>query len=88
MSNTKITFLFIPFRKVYRKSFDLVTRFVSIMKIVHLKIKYPTLSLNIGTKIGKYCQIISTDNSKMILKNAVIANGVIFRADNGGILQI
>ena len=58
------------------------------IRVLHLKIKYPTLSLNIGTKIGKYCQIISTDNSKMVLKNAVIANGVVLRADNGGILQI
>lgn len=88
MSNTKITFVLILFRKVYRKSFDLVSRFTSIMRVVHLKIKYPTLSINFGTKIGKNCQIISTDNPKMVLKNVVIANGVILRADNGGFLQI
>lgn len=88
MSNTKITFFLIPFRKVYRKSFDFVSRFVSIMRVLHLKIKYPTLSINFGTKIGRNCQIISTDNSKMVLKNAVIANCVILRADNGGNLQI
>ena len=55
MSNTKIKLILIPFMKVYRKSFDLVSGFVFIMRIVHLKIKYPTLSINYNIKIGKYC---------------------------------
>jgi len=31
---------------------------------------------------------MSADNSKMVLKNVFIANGVILRADDGGFLQI
>jgi acetyltransferase-like isoleucine patch superfamily enzyme len=70
--------------KIYRKIFEKCGKFISFIRILHLRLKYPKLKINFGSYIGNGCEIICSDDSEMTLKNVYIAQNVVLRADNGG----
>jgi acetyltransferase-like isoleucine patch superfamily enzyme len=74
--------------KVYRRLFFYADRLRSLLTLLHLKLKYPTLQADWQTYIGRQCTIISTDSSRMILTRAVIRDRVVLVSDFGGVLTI
>ncbi|MBM9605789.1 acyltransferase [Desulfopila inferna] len=54
--------------------------------IKYYSLKYQNCDLT-GTRIGRRVTIVCTDDSKLILKNCCISNGVTIKADHGGYVK-
>lgn len=74
--------------KIYRKSFEILSKIASFSRIIHIRLKYPSVKINFGSFISPNCQIACANDSKIILENAYLAPGVIINADMGGEVNI
>jgi len=74
--------------KLYRKAFDIKSKVDSKFRILHLKLKYPSLIIKGNTFIGKNCDIVCVDGGKMILNNAHINYGTYLHCEKNAALII
>ena len=58
------------------------------LRVLHLTLKYPGITIEGHTKIEKACKIICTEGSKMILSNSYISSGTNLVSNHGGELKI
>lgn len=75
-------------RRFIRKFFQKKDSFFSFLRIVKLKILYPSIEINFRCFIPKGCHIVCSDDSKMILKNVVLSQNVVLRSHEGGVITI
>ncbi len=75
-------------RRIYRKLIEKRSQFSSFLRILRLKISYPSLEINFGSYVDKGCHITCSDDSRMILHDVIIGKYATLRADSGGCLKI
>jgi acetyltransferase-like isoleucine patch superfamily enzyme len=75
-------------RKFIRKFFQKKDFFFSFLRILKLKIIYPSLDINFGCFIPAGCQIVCSDDSSMKLHNVTLSKNVVIRCDKGGKINI
>lgn len=72
----------------YRKVFELSAKAASVVRIIHLRLKYPSLQVNFGSYISRNCQITCANSGTLILHNAVVGQNVVLKADVDASLMI
>jgi acetyltransferase-like isoleucine patch superfamily enzyme len=75
-------------RRTYRKARETAGRLRAKGRTVDLRIRYPGLSVDSATKIGKGCSVICADDSQIVLQNVVVQDGAVLRAHGGGHIEI
>jgi acetyltransferase-like isoleucine patch superfamily enzyme len=73
---------------IYRKFFVKLEWSISKLRIIHLKIKYPNISIDEKTTVGKHCYILCDNTSSLNLKNVIISNNSRIEAKKGGEIDI
>lgn len=74
--------------RIYRIIFSFIEKIRNTLVLIHLRSKYPSISIDGNNAIGKSCQIRCTDTSKLIITNSVISQGCMIVADHGGKIEI
>jgi len=70
-------------QRLYRKILNIYTITASKLRIVHLRLKYPDITISWKSYIGRNCRIVCVKNSTMQIKNVYISdNCTIFSDDN------
>jgi acetyltransferase-like isoleucine patch superfamily enzyme len=75
-------------RKIIRKKLQIMDKILSYLRILKLKIIYPSLDINFGCYIPTGCQIICSDDSSIKLYNVTLSKNVVIRCDKGGKIKI
>ena len=75
-------------RKIYRKIFEKLDTLTSKIRIIHLRIKYPKLSISWNSYVGKNCKIVCLDDSKMEINNVYISKGCTITSNHGAEVKI
>lgn len=74
--------------QVYRKIFELWQSAASFCRILHLRMKYPGLTITFNCFVSRNCEIACADDSSIRLDNVHLAPGAIVRAIMGGDLKV
>jgi acetyltransferase-like isoleucine patch superfamily enzyme len=74
--------------KIYRKYFEKTDWILSKIRIVHLKLKYPSISICKKTYFGNGCTIICMDNSILELNNVYVSNYSKISSNHGATVRI
>ena len=69
--------------KLYRKNSQIFARLASILRVLNLKLKYPSLAIDFKTTINQNTNIIICDGAKSSIINCVIAQGTVIRVEKG-----
>jgi acetyltransferase-like isoleucine patch superfamily enzyme len=74
--------------KLYRKSCDVLSRMASHWRILHFRLKYPSLNLHTNCTVSKNCVIRCVDGADCEIKNTHLGNGVFIVVEKGAKLLI
>ncbi len=75
-------------RRGYRKIAEEMTTAQSMARVINHRLKYPGLSIDMDSTIGKGCSVVCVDGSSMSLAGAVLKDGAVVHADHGGHIEI
>ena len=73
---------------LFRKMSHLLEKILSVLRVILIKIKYPSVKITFNSYVGKNCQIHCDNNSRIFLNKVHLANGVVLEAKRGGQISI
>lgn len=76
------------FQKIYRFICSIGNRFLSFSRIVHFRIKYPSLRIDFSSYLSSGVEIISIDGAICDIKNTYFHQDVYIKVSPGAILKI
>ena len=74
--------------KIYRKIIDFKSSFFSFCRIIHYRLKYPALDIDLNSTISKNCDFVCVDKSKMVIRKTHFGPGAFIVTGTGGTLII
>lgn len=74
--------------KIYRSFIAVKEKFLSNCRILHIKLKYPSLHMDAKCTLSKNCEIVCVDGANFRIKNSFISAGTIIVVENGATLII
>lgn len=78
----------IIFNKLYRFIITFLSKLASIFRIIHFKFKYPSLSIDMKSYIGRNCIITCVDGAHCSIRNSQLAHGTHLVIEKGATLLI
>ena len=76
------------FQRLYRYLGDRWDRVLSVLRILHFRLRYPTLKLGFNCYVGPGVEIISCDRSICDISNCHLSRGVHIKVDEGAVLKM
>lgn len=76
------------FNQSYRAFCNRLDRFRSSLKIMHFRMKYPSLKIKFNSYLAKNVEIICCDGSRCEITNTHIAKGVYIKVEENAILKV
>ena len=74
--------------KVIRKSFEILNKIKSVIRIILVRLKYSNIEIGFNSYIGKNCRIHCDNDGKIILKEVYLSDGVVLQARRSGQITI
>lgn len=74
--------------KIYRFFFSRIKQILSFLRIIHLRLKYSGIRIDLNSDIGSGTFIMCEDNSKLNIESSFISDGAYIVAKSGGEINI
>jgi len=71
--------------KLYRLIGRTAGRLASVIRIVHVRLKYPSSRINFGSHLSHGCEIVCSDGSQLRLEDVYVSPNTTIKADGGKI---
>ncbi len=78
----------IYFNKTYRMFFHLANQLASVLRIIHFKLKCPSLNIDFKSYIAPQCTITCVDGAHCFIKNSQFARGTHLVVEKNATLKI
>ena len=76
------------FNKVYRTLISYKNQVASALRIIHFKLKYPSLHIDFKSYLSTQCNIVCVDGAQCDIKNCHFAQGVYIVIEKDAVLKL
>lgn len=74
--------------KIIRFVSSTFNAFFSFIRILKLRLKYPSANIDFNNFIGKNCEISCSNGAKLFMRNCYVSNSVTLKCDNEGEMSL